>query len=85
MLPPCYATSFWNIIYYHDLHLPRGTASYQIKLKSLYILTRNVLIDITISIIDICYTNMAPIPKTVMFFKFINEKNHKNARQTRPH
>ena len=49
-----------------------GTVSYKNKLKSLYILTliliRNVPIDIKISIIDICYTNMAPIPKTLMFF-----------------
>ena len=29
--------------------------------------TPNVLIDIKISIIDVCYTNMAPIPKTLMF------------------
>ena len=35
---------------------------------NLYIfLQRNALIDIKISIIDICYTNMAPISKTLMF------------------
>ena len=44
--PPCYTTSFWNIIYYHNLHLSfegscvtrGGTVSYKKKLKSLYIL-----------------------------------------------
>ena len=36
---------------------------------NLYIfLQRNVLIDIKISIIDMCYTNMAPISKTLMFY-----------------
>ena len=46
--PPCYTTSFWYIIYYHNLHLSfegscvtrgGGTASYKKKLKSLYILS----------------------------------------------
>ena len=48
--PPCYTTSFWYIIYYHNLHLSsegscvtRGgggeTVSYKKKLKSLYILS----------------------------------------------
>ena len=31
-------------------------------------LQRNALIDIKISIIDICYTNVAPISKTLMFY-----------------
>ena len=42
--PPCYTTSFWNIIYYHNLHLSfegscvtrGGTVSHKKKLKSLY-------------------------------------------------
>ena len=46
--PPCYTTSFWYIIYYHNLHLSfegscvtrgGGTVSYKKKLKSLYILS----------------------------------------------
>ena len=45
-----------------------GTVSYMNKKLNLYIfLQRSALIDIKISIIDICYTNMAPIPKTLMF------------------
>ena len=47
----------------------------------LYIfLQRNALIDIKISIIDICYTNMAPLSKTCMFIYFMNEKFNKNAK-----
>ena len=45
--PPCYTTSFWYMIYYHNLHLSfegscvtrGGTVSYKKKLKSLYILS----------------------------------------------
>ena len=46
--PPCYTTSFWYIIYYHNIHLSfegscvtrgGGTVSYKKKLKSLYILS----------------------------------------------
>ena len=36
--------------------------------------------DIKISIIDICYANMAPIPKTLMVSLLINEKFNKNAK-----
>ena len=36
--------------------------------------------DIKISIIDICYANTAPIPKTLMFFYFMNEKFNKNVK-----
>ena len=36
--------------------------------------------DIKISIIDICYANTAPIPKTLMFLDFMNEKFNKNAK-----
>ena len=44
---PCYTTSFWNIIYYHDLEScvtrgGEGAASYKKKLKSLYILTKYI-------------------------------------------
>ena len=50
------------------------------KNGNLYIfLQRNDLIDIKISIIDICYTNMAPISKTCFNF-FMNEKINKNAK-----
>ena len=42
-------------------------------------LQRNALIDIKISIFDICYTNVAPISKTLMFY-FMNEKFNKNAK-----
>ena len=49
--PPCYTTSFYYIIYYHNLHLSfegscvtrgggGGTASYKKKLNSLYILSK---------------------------------------------
>ena len=34
---------------------------------SIIFLQRNALIDIEISIMDICYTNMAPTLKTLMF------------------
>ena len=38
------------------------------KKWNLYLFVQqNALIDIKISIIDICYRNMAPIPKTMMF------------------
>ena len=37
------------------------------KLKSLYIFAKKSLIDIKISIIGICYINIAQIPKTLMF------------------
>ena len=43
-----------------------GGASYKIKLKSQYILSKKSLMDIKISIIDICYANTAPIPNTLM-------------------
>ena len=36
--------------------------------------------DIKISIIDICYANTAPNPKTLMFLYFMNEKFNKNAK-----
>ena len=36
------------------------------SLKLYIVLLRNALVDIKISIIDICYTNTAPIPKTLM-------------------
>ena len=49
--PPCYTTSFWYIIYYHNVHLSfegssvtrGGTVSYKKKLKSLYILSNKCL------------------------------------------
>ena len=37
------------------------------NMKSLYIRTKNALIDIKISTIDICSTNIAPKPKTLIF------------------
>ena len=74
----CYTTSFWNIICYHNLHLyfkgscvTQGGGGGQCLIRknwNLYIfLQRNVMIDIKISIIDISYTNIAPISKTLMF------------------
>ena len=36
------------------------------SLKPYIVLQRNALVDIKISTIDICYTNTAPIPKTLM-------------------
>ena len=36
------------------------------SLKLYRFLQRNALVDIKISIIDICYTNTAPIPKSLM-------------------
>ena len=73
--PPCYTTSFWYIIYYHNLHLSfegscvtlGGTVSYKKKLKSLYILSNKCPDGHKISIIDISYANTASIPKTLMF------------------
>ena len=51
------------------------------KKWNLYIfLQGNTLINIKISIIDICYTNMAPIPKTLMFSYFMNEKFNEHAK-----
>ena len=42
---------------------------------------RNVLIDIRISIIDICYSNTDPIPLMVWWFLyFINEKLNNNSK-----
>ena len=43
-------------------------------------LQRNALIDIKISIIDICYTNMAPISITLMFYLLHEWKINKNAK-----
>ena len=43
-----------------------GTALYKKSLKLYIVLQRNALVDIKISIIDICYANTAPIPKTLM-------------------
>ena len=75
--PPCYTTSFWNIIYYHNLHSSfkgsrvtgGGAVSYKKKVWNPCIFfQRNALMDIKISIIDICYAYTAPIPKTLMCF-----------------
>ena len=74
--PPCYTTSFWYIIYYHNLHLSfegscvtRGGEQHRIRKNwNPYIFFQiNALMDIKISNIDICYANTAPIPKTLMF------------------
>ena len=77
--PLCYTTSFWYIVYYHNLHLSfegscvtrggGGTVSYKKKVEiPIYIFQNKMpLMDIKISIIDICYANTAPIPKTLMF------------------
>ena len=76
--PPCYTTSFWYIIYYHNLHLSfegscvtRGGGVEQYRIRKSwnpYIFFQiNALMDIKISIVDICYANTAPIPKTLMF------------------
>ena len=50
------------------------------SLKLYIVLQRNALVDIKISIIDICYANTAPIPKTLMVLYFISEKFNKNAK-----
>ena len=75
---PCYTTSFWYIIYYHNVHLcfegscvtrgGGGVGQYRIRKSwNPYIFFQiNALMDIKISIIDICYANTAPIPKTLM-------------------
>ena len=73
--PPCYTTSFWYIIYYHNIHLSfegscvtRGEQYRIRKSWNPYIFFQiNAPMDIKISIIDICYANTAPIPKTLMF------------------
>ena len=57
-------TYIWKEVVYH-----RGEQYCISKNWTLYIfLQRNALIDIKISIIDICYTNMTPISKTLMCY-----------------
>ena len=59
----------WSEVVYHGGGgLGGGAASYKKKLKSLYILSKKCAdaLDIKISIIDICYANTAPIPKTLI-------------------
>ena len=58
-----YTYIFKEVVYHRGEH-------YRIsKNWNLYIfLQRHALIDIKISIIDICYTNMAPISDTLMFY-----------------
>ena len=83
--PPCYTTFFWYIIYYHNLHLyfegscvtRGGGEQYRIRKSwNPYIFFQiNALMDIKISIIDICYANTAPIPKTLMFSLLHEWKN----------
>ena len=58
----------------------RGQHLTRKRLKLYIVLQRNALVDIKISIIDICYANMAPIPKTLMGLYVINEKFNKNAK-----
>ena len=50
------------------------------NLKLYIVLQRNALVDIKISIIDICYTNTARYLKFWWFLYFINEKFNKNAK-----
>ena len=67
--PPCYTSSFcWNIINYHNLHLSfKGSCvtrgeQYRIRKSwnSYIFFQRNALMDIKISIIDICYAKYSP-------------------------
>ena len=76
-VPPCDTqlpseTLFVTTIYTYILKevvYHRGEQYRISKNWNLYIfLQRNALIDIKISIIDICYTNVAPISKTLMFY-----------------
>ena len=76
-VPPCDTqlpseTLFVTTIYTYILKevvYHRGEQYRITKNCNLYIfLQRNALIDIKIWIIDICYTNLAPISKTVIFY-----------------
>ena len=61
----------------------RGGGQHRIRKNwnSYIFFQRNVLMDIKISIIDICYSNTAPVPLMVWrFLYFINEKLNKNAK-----
>ena len=61
-------------------HRGGGTAWHK-KKRNLYIFVQqNALIDIKISTIDICSTDIAPKPKTLMFSLLYNEKFNKNAK-----
>ena len=94
LFPPSYTTSFRYIIHYHVLHVPcngscvsrAGGGGGRIvwkKLKSYIFFQRNALMDIKISIIDICYANTARIPTNLMVslhLYFINEKFNKTAK-----
>ena len=66
-----FATWFITTIYTYLLkevvYHRGGTVSYRKKWNLYIFLQRNALIDIKISINDIWYTNMAPIPKTLKF------------------
>ena len=57
-----------------------GTASYKIKLKSLYIVQQNALLDIKISTIDICLTHIASKPQSLMISVLMNENFNNNAK-----
>ena len=69
-----YTTSFLNIIYHHDLHsyfkgscvTQWGTALYKKQLKSLYISTKKSP-DRHKNLDYWYYTNIATIPKILMF------------------
>ena len=84
LFPPCDTqlpseTLFVTTIYTYilkEVMYHRGE-QYRIRKKwNLYMfLQRNALIDIKISIIYISYTNMAPIPKTLMFSLLHEWKN----------
>ena len=88
--PPCYTTSFWYIIYYHNLHLSfegscvtrgGGTVSYKKKLKSLYILS-NKCPDGHKNL-DYWYLLCKYSPESLKlwcFLYFMNEKFNKNAK-----
>ena len=57
-----------TFIFWRKLCNTGGTVSYKKKNWNPYIFFQiNALMDIKISIIDICYANTAPIPKTLMF------------------
>ena len=75
LFPPCDTqlpsdTLFVTTIYTHilkEIVYHRGE-QYRIRksIKLFIVLQRNALVDIKISIIDICFANTAPIPKTLM-------------------
>ena len=63
-----FITMFYTCLVTEAVYHRGGTASYTKKFKLYIVLQRNDLVDITISIIEICYAKTAPIPKTLMVY-----------------